>query len=161
MPAVFSQLINGLSWDFSSLVLKADLPTPITITRFNNFNYEQSLTPGVLRGNSAQKLGRTRGQYEASGSMSIYREEFDIVLALLGSMPPANQGWMEKSFDFSVSYGEMIGIPANDELQGIRIVRWAAQNAQGGDPTMIDVDFDIMKILLNGFPAVIDKGGVL
>jgi hypothetical protein len=161
MPAGFSQLINGHAWDFSSVTIRVNAPTPIILTLVASLNYEQSRTPGVLRGTSAKKLGRSRGQYDASGSMSIYREEFNILVQALAALPPVGQGFMEKAFEITVSYGEMTSAPSTDELQGVCIIRTNNQNQQGGDPLFVDVDLDIMDILLDGVPAVIDKGSAL
>jgi hypothetical protein len=158
MPAGISTLINGHRWDFASVTLRVNVPTPTILTLVASINYEDALTPTALRGTSAMKLGRTRGQYEANGSMSIYAEEFRVLMRALAAMPPAGGGFMEKSFEIGISYGEEFSVPANDELQGVRIVRVNNQNQQGGDPLYIDVDLDIMSVLRDGLPSVVDKG---
>lgn len=164
MTIGFQQLINGHAWDFSSLqVTVSTNAAPVIITRFHSLNYEHSLTPGILRGTSAHKLARTRGQYESSGSMSIYKEEYDILLAALATSPLPNPaaGYMEKPFTFVVSYGEFATVPSTDRIVGCRITRDSSQNQQGGDPLMVDLDFDIMKLYRNGQLAVRDRSGIV
>jgi len=163
MPVGFAQLINGHAWDFSSVTITVSTPAPVILTRIASINYEDSLTPSPLRGNSAHKLARSRGQYEASGSMSLYREEFDLLLIALtkAPFPTVTAGYMEKSFKVIVSYGEAASVPSTDELIGCRITRRSSQNQQGSDPIMVDVDLDIMKIRVNGASAVRDKSGIV
>lgn len=163
MTAGFQQLINGHAWDFSSVQITVSTPAPKFITRIASINYEQSLTPGQLRGNSAQVLALTRGQYEASGSMSLYREEYNLLIAALAlaPFPPPPAGYMQKSFEIIVNYGELDSIPSVDTLSGCRITRDSSQNQQGGDSLMVDLDFIIIRMLKNGLLPVADRGGII
>lgn len=60
-------LINGFLHDSSSCLFKIN-GKPVA---FLELNYEQKKEPGKIRGSGAQRRGKTRGDYEASGSMKL------------------------------------------------------------------------------------------
>jgi hypothetical protein len=162
MAAGFAQLINGLVYDFSSISIQVATPAPTFITRITSISWEQSLTPGVLRGNSAHKLGRSRGTYEASGSMTIYLEEWRLFRAALMLAPiPPLAGFMEKSFLCTVTAAEGTSLPMVDVLNGCRITNESRAYQNGGDALMVDLSFDIMRIVSDGQSAVRDKSGII
>lgn len=162
MTTSFAQLVNGLTFDFSSVSILVATPVPTFITRITAINWEQSLTPGIMRGNSAHKLGRSRGTYEASGSMTMYVEEWRVMRAALAAAPlPALGGFMEKSFAITITAAESTGLPMQDVLTGCRITKEGRQYQQGGDVLMVDLDFDIMKIRSDLQSAVRDKSGII
>lgn len=160
MPAALAQLINGVGFDFSSIKITLATPVPTFITRIASISYEHSLTPGVLRGTSSHKLARSRGTYEASGSMSIYLDEWRIMRRALVAAPPASGGFMEKPFQIVCSMAEALSPPSTDKLTGCRITRVGRQYQQGGEFLMIDIDFDVMKLVEGGDAAVRDKSGI-
>jgi hypothetical protein len=162
MSVGFAQLINGLVYDFSSISIQIATPVPTFITRISAIGWEQSLTPGVLRGASAHKLGRSRGTYESSGTMTIYLEEWRIFRAALAAAPiPPLAGFMEKSFMATVTHAEGTGLPMVDVLNGCRITNESRAYQNGGDALMVDLSFDIMRILSDGQSAVRDKSGII
>src|SRR5687768_17906868 len=76
MAQVIDQLINGHRFDWSSIRVTVLTPAPVICTLIGEVNYEFSRDFGVLRGTSSKKLGRTRGQFDANGSISFYIEEW-------------------------------------------------------------------------------------
>lgn len=161
MPADFKQLINGVPWDFSVVELTISTPSPQVISRISNINYTEGLTPGELRGTSPKLLGMSTGVYSGSGSLSIYREEFNTMLGHLKlcAIPRLNAGWMQKIFSFKIMYGDRDRPPAIDDIRGCRFTNRASNNSQGGDPLMVDLDFIFIDMLTNGQKAVTDRNG--
>ncbi len=149
MPVDFVQYINGHVKDFSSIAIRISTPAPIIFNRVTAINYEQSNTPGELRGTSALVLGRSRGQYSANASMTIYVDEYHLLLDALAKVkfPNPRAGYMEKPFDVMVSYAETDSRPVQDVLRACRIVRDSSQNSAGSDPSMIDVDLHVIELI--------------
>lgn len=150
MPQIIDQLINGHRYDFSSIEASVG---PRILTRFSSINYEHGVDEGVLRGTSPMPLGGTRGQYTASGSMTIYLEEWELLTSALLAMPSPG-GFMEKRFLITVTYAEASGPPIVDTLEGVRITRARRGHSVGGDPLSVDCDLSIMRIIENAKVAV-------
>src|SRR5262245_3632205 len=90
-------LINGRRYDFSSITLNA---AGTKLTGFTSIKYSHKLTPKKVMGTHPQPIGRTRGEYEAQGSLTLYRQEMDELRTQLGP------GYMEVIFDITVSYAD-------------------------------------------------------
>lgn len=157
MPNPIAQLINGMRYDFSSIELNI-LGIPFTLV--TEINYSDSLEPGTLRGTSPKKLGRTRGEYDAEGSITIYKADYNQLTTLL--LPLAlGGGFMEAPFLITVMYQEVRSEGLiTDTLRGCRIVSNDSSNSQGGDPSMMSIDLNIMEILWNGKRPVADNTGL-
>ena len=118
-------------------------------------------------GTSAQKLGRTRGQHEASGSFELYRPEFmDLQSALQGAQainnlslaPGVVPGLFEVNFGIQVTFSESaplgvagpLSMPTQtDSLVGCRIVKVDQSHSQGSDALTVKCDIDIMYVAYN------------
>jgi len=148
MP-IIDQLINGHRFDFSSIKLTVLTPAPQFFTQVTAINYEYSRDIGILRGIGSKKLGRTRGQFDASGSLTMYVEEWNRLKRALALSPlPLGGGFMEKSFNITVAYAEAPpAIGSLDTLEGCTITRVGRGFSQGADALMVDLDFDIMDIV--------------
>lgn len=160
-------LINGNYFDFSSILLSLNLGTKFT--GFKSINYTSEQAPGDVYGASAQKLGRTRGQHKASGSIEFYRPEwrqFQIALQGLGALgggslsavPGAFAGLFEVSFPIQVTYSERnplgivsaLALPTQtDSIIGARITKVDQSHSQGSDALTVKCDFDGMYIAYN------------
>lgn len=138
-------LINGLKWDYSSLEI--DVAGDIYVG-IKEIAWTETLEPGIVRGTSAQKLARTRGEHDAEGSMVMYYEDALELLNALGD------GYGEVSFDISVTYsGE--GVPTKKAaLLGCRITSKEITNSQGTDPSEMSFDLDIIQIEEDGLRMV-------
>lgn len=144
-PSLDTQLINGTTFDHSSL--EFTVKGALMIAKFSDISYEDSLTPGILRGADARKLGRTRGEYDASGSITIYKPDLLAWLAILGN------NYMEAVFDSTLNYGNEGGETFTDVLSGCRITSISDSSSSGGDPLMAEVSLDLMDIVRNGLSA--------
>jgi hypothetical protein len=162
MAQLIDQLVNGHRYAFTSIVATILTPMPRIVTQITAINYETSRDIGILRGTSAKKLGRTRGEFDFTGSMTLYKEEFDRLVTELKKAPfPPGAGFGEKVFQITVQYGEAPpSIPSLDTLVGATITRISQNNSQGPDALMVDLDLDYMDILYNGSSPVVDRGGI-
>lgn len=89
-------------------------------------------------------LGRTKGDLKAEGSLTTYLEEWKELLDALGD------GYMEKSFDITVSYAEDGRPTVTDKLRGCRIKKVEESHSQGTDGLTMKIDLHILWIEFGG-----------
>ena len=142
MTAPTYPIINGHAYGFSSI----ELSLGGTIKRgFKEITYSQKREVGKLRGNMNQVIARTRGTYDAEGSLTLYAHEFNDLVAAWGA------GWMEKVFTISVTYSEYGPLGTScDVLYACTIINVEEGGSEGTDPLEVKIDLDIMKIKKNG-----------
>lgn len=134
--------IKGLYYDFSSIEIAVGPGLQPNIT---DINYSQKLDPGTFRGTGAEIKGRTRGTYDADGSFTIYKEDYEAVkytLMLLSN----GEGYMVTSFPIIVCYREEERPPCVDLLVGCRITNEDHGMQTGNNPAVVKVNLSIMKI---------------
>lgn len=153
------QLINGTAYDFSTIKVMAG---PRVFSRISAINYEHGIEQSELRGTSSFVLARTNGQYSASGSMTIYKEDFDELIGIVMAMPVTpgasmyRSGWMQKQFPIVINYSDPTsGKVLTDTLQGVRITRHRDNHSVGTDALMSELDLSIMRVITNGKSAVL------
>ncbi len=134
--------VNGNAYDFSS--------TEITVRGrkilggIQNISYEHSLTPGELYGNNAQVIGTTRGKYMATASATFYKAQYQELLDILGD------GYGEARFPIVVMYGETGSPLIVDTLAGCRLKKDSDSGTEGGDASLVAVEFHVMMLYRNG-----------
>lgn len=152
--------INGKLYDYSSIeaspgisalgILNVALPL---FSNVSDISYSDGLDPGMFRGTSAVISGRTRGTYEAEGSFTQYKEDYQkfiSALALLGL-----GGYMEAEFDLVITYREAPpALIVVDTLLGCRIKHAEDSHSSGNDALVVKVDLSVFKIKRNGLEAV-------
>lgn len=112
---------------------------------FQSISYSDTLTPTKVRGTSAQPIGRTRGEYDAEGSLTLLKKDADELRAVLG------QGFMEKVFQITVAYAENAGDGVVvDRLIDCRIRGNSNDHSQGTDALTETLELDVMRIMWNG-----------
>ena len=134
-------LVSGVAHDYSCIEL--DLGGVI-YTGITEITYSQKLEPGAVMGTSAQKLARTRGSHSAEGSMTMNLQDSEEFIAALG------EGFMETSFNITVTFSDGVNSPHVHRLYGCRITSDDFSHAQGPDPTQNGFTLDIMRIERNG-----------
>lgn len=134
-------LINGRRLSFTSIDLRV---RGIAVTGVKEINYSDKLEPAKVMGTKAQALGRTLGPYECEGSLTLYKEDFNELIAQLGD------GYGAVAFDVVVHYAEEGLQTSTDEVCGCRIKNVEDSPSQGGDPLEVKIDLDPMYILRNG-----------
>ena len=161
MAGLLQTLVNGHAYDFSSIKLTSLVPgAPPLLERFVSISYEHSLTPGKLRGRGSKVLARTRGEYDASGAITIYLEDWQLLRGGLMTIPLPPGGFMEKSFLINVFYAEVGCLPVEDVLRGCRVTNVSKAYQRGTDPLMVDLTLDILEVIEGGSPAVVDGSNV-
>lgn len=145
-----AQLIQGHRYDFSSIEANFG---PLTFSNFQAVSYSDTLDPGEQFGQSSLKLGRTRGQYNASGSVTLLKEDVQTLLAALAVL--GQGGYMEASWDLSISYssGLVDPLPQTDTLLGCRIVEIGDDHSIGNEVLVNELSLNIMSILRGGLSA--------
>ncbi len=145
-----AQLINGHRYDFSSIEANAG---PLSFTNFQAVSYTDKLDPGSQRGQSSKKLGRTRGEYDADGSVTLLKEDTQTLisqLALLGQ-----GGYMEAVWDLNITYsgGLLDLLPQADMLIGCRIIEIGDDHSVGNDVLVNVISLDLMELTRGGLSA--------
>jgi hypothetical protein len=135
-------LINGIKYDWASA--EVDLNGTVFLG-IKELTWEESLEPGIGRGSgSAQKLFRTRGEHDSTGTLVMWTEDADELLTALGD------GYGEVPFDITTTYSNP-GVPTNTtKLLGCRITNKTGGGAQGTDPLEVSFDLDIIQVDENG-----------
>lgn len=134
-------LINGIYPDHASIEVKLKGTVSLGV---KEIQYDDSLEPGEVRGTHAQMLGRTRGEYKTSGSLTLFATEWEEFRRRLGS------GFMEAVFDVVVNYRPPGSPMATDTLVGCRIKKVEKSSSAGSDPIAVKLELHIMRINWNG-----------
>ena len=153
LPKLPDLEIGGHAWDLSSVEVAFG---ELIITRFTSLDYSESLSPSTLRGASSGKLGRTRGEYDSTGSFTLYKPDLQRLLVAL-SAKGGGAGYGEVPFDIKAVYGELATGTVTDVLEQVRITNLGDSHSTGGDALVVDVDIDIIQIDRNGL--VMSSGG--
>lgn len=160
MPALgIGRKINGKVYDYSSITMTINGQPYQGVTEIS---YSDTLEPGVLRGTTALMRGRTRGMYEAEGSFTIYKEDFEPVKQALIALGLG--GFGEAEFLITVSYAEVGSALITDTIEGCRIKHQENSHSAGNsDALTTKVDLSVFRIGWNGVYAVQDGvgGGVI
>ncbi len=146
--------VNGKRYSFSSVEAKFNDQRYIG---FKAVAYKSSLKPGIVRGTDPNKLGRTRGQGDHTGSFEMFKEEWETLKASLGD------GFMEVPFNIVVAYAEDGSPVATDALYGCRITDVDDTHSEGPDALTVKCELDIMDVDYNGVRAFkpIDTRGLI
>lgn len=145
-------LINGTRHEWSSIEIKLD---GITYVGVSSINYSDKLEPQKVRGTHPKPIGRTRGEYDAEGSIELYIAEAAVFRKALADKVGGN-GYKEVAFDIVVQYGESEFDTITDTVVGARIKTDAGGGAKGPDPLATKWDLDVMNILWNGIDSLIN-----
>jgi hypothetical protein len=135
-------LINGFLHEFASIEAKANGQI---ISGFKELSYSHKKEPAKQHGSSAQPIGRTRGQYDAEGSITMYKRFAQDLTNALGP------GYMDVAFTITVNYqpDDLQGI-ITDTLVGCLIKNDEDSHSEGTDALVTKYDLDIMYIKKGG-----------
>ena len=137
--------INGLRYDYSSAEINV---AGRVITGVKEVRYSHKLEPGKVRGTSAQINGRTRGQYEAEASITLYKQEAQELIAALGA------GYMEVAFEVVVHYADAGQPVTTDRIVGCRIKSQENSHQEGSDALSVKFDLDVIAVIENGVEPI-------
>ena len=134
-------VVNGFAYSWASVRFRFDGGEVVAI---KDITYSHKVDRAKLRGAGMRPLGRTRGEYEAEGSVTLFREGWDALRAKLGT------GYMERRFSISVSYAEAGQPVVTDELLDCVISSVENNPSQGTDALEVSLDLDIMQLREGG-----------
>lgn len=134
-------LINGAGFSYSSIELKIN---GLIFRGFKSINYELSRERGKVYGNSPDPLFKTVGKADYTCDAEIYVAEWYAFLAQLGA------GFGDVFFPILVSYAQAGFDTVQDSILGCTIDKISASQSEGTDPLVRKVEFNPLKILLNG-----------
>lgn len=136
-------LVNGVRYSFSSIKLTFNGKQ---VVGFKEISYKQTKEPSAVRGAHPQKLGRTQGELEEESSLTVYEEEWNELLDILGD------GYMDAVFDITVTYAtnELVTRVVTDKIFGAQIKGIDKSRSQGPDGLEVKLDLDVMEIHLDG-----------
>ena len=138
---LWQNIINGIKYDWSSVRIDIEGTENIGI---KELTWEETLEPGILRGTRSQKIGRTRGEHDSTGTLVMYTESWYDLLETLGD------GYGEVSFNVLVEFADTDQPTSTAELRGCRITSKSNGGSQGTEPAEVSLDIDIMLIKENG-----------
>jgi hypothetical protein len=147
--------VNGNRYDYSAVQVQID-GMPILGQEITAITYKHTLKPEGIYGSSPVKIGRTRGRYEADGTLEINKEAYGTLISLLAQDP--SLGYMEKSFTITVSYQDTGGPLITDTLIGCRLTEDEDSHKSGPEGLTVRCTLDIMTIERDGISPI---GGIL
>lgn len=148
MPLTFPK-INGHQFSHSSIEVTITNGNAVKVlSQFSEIKYSHSLEPGKVRGQNAEAFGRTRGEYDAEGSLTMIKKVYVDLIQALGD------GYLEKSFDITVMYNEENEDQVTDKLFGCRIKKPETSSSAGQDATNVSVDLDVMRLEEGGLTPI-------
>jgi hypothetical protein len=155
LDQLLGPLINGHRFDYSSVEINLG---GTIYTAVQEITYSHSLEPGYLRGTKPQKIGRTRGEYNAEASIKLYKADYHNLTQMLSLLNPI-VGYMEASFTITVIYQEIAssGQLITDVLSGCRMTKAENSHSQSSDALQVSVDLDVMQIVENLLIPVYDN----
>jgi hypothetical protein len=133
--------INSIRYDYSSVEININGQK---FTAVKAISYKHGLKPGAVRGTSAMKNGRTRGQYEPEASVTMYKADYDELINALGD------GYMEIAFGIVVSFADVGQPTSTTQIIGARIADEDTSMEEGSDAIVVKVDLDVMGVIPNG-----------
>lgn len=134
-------LINGVRHDYSSAEISLKGKKYVGI---KEIMYSNKLEAVDVYGAHAQKLGRTRGQLKPTASITMFKQEYQELIDDLGD------GYMEVSFDITVSYADTGSSTITDKIIGARFTSDDDSHSEGSDPLIVKCDLNIMYVDRNG-----------
>lgn len=147
MSAIPYPLVNGVRYDHSSLDVKL---AGISYLGVKSLDWNDGLEPGKGYGTAAQKLFRTRGQYDASGSLELWAAE-SINFEAAQIQANSGVGFYEIVFPIDVTYVTEGGQPPfTTNLVGVRIKKRSESSSASSEALSTKYDLDVMYIIRNG-----------
>lgn len=136
--------VNGVRTSYCSIEFGLDGIPAIGV---DSINYRDTHEIGKIRGSSASPIGRTRGNGDAEGDITIYQAEWNSIF-----LPKLTRGgafgYAELAWPVKIVYAELLSPDdtVTDRLEGVRLTAADIANAQGTDATKIKLTMNIMKI---------------
>lgn len=130
--------VNGISYGWGDIDLK--IPGLDIVIQEISYDDEQDMEESYGRGNKPRGYGK--GNYKASGKLSMHRDDYDD---LLDYCKAAGKPFYGVEFpSVVVSYGNPGGRTRIDELKRVVFVKRSHKAAQGDKTLSVDIDLMIV-----------------
>lgn len=150
MSEIRHPLINGKRHQHSSMEIQIGVRRFIDV---KSIDYEDELKPGKVRGTKVRVQGRTRGIYDATASMEVYRGESEELMA---ELTKGGQGFGEQEFDIVINIRSP-GMPlVTDEIIGCRVTKVSSSSSEDENGLADKFELDVMRIRRNGKDMVVE-----
>lgn len=124
---------------------------------FSEIAFSDTCEVAEARGASPIPMGRTTGEYKASGSFSIFLNALPVFQALLAANSPSGNSLYDAVFDIGVqvSMRSAPGQPASPQqqfqLQGCSATGLDTSSSAGNSVIMVKVNLYVSLIIWNGY----------
>jgi len=144
MSTIAYPLINGVRHSFSSIELK--IAGQIYVG-FKSINYSRKRSRTMVRGNSPDPLGKTRGTNEYTADCEIFLAEWNLLQSQLQNL---GAGYGDQFFNIVVTYTENGFDTVSDTIVACTLDTTDVSQSEGADPLVRKFELNPLKILFNG-----------
>ncbi|WP_417366892.1 hypothetical protein [Flavobacterium beibuense] len=106
-------------------------------------NYDDTETKENVYGGGKMPVGRSKGNYEATASLTLFKEELD---ALQGSLPPGKRIQDIAAFDIVVVYERENGTIQTDIIHNVEFTNNARDVSQGDGTIAVELELIVSHI---------------
>lgn len=141
--------VNGKNYDWGDVDVK--FPSLVLVVQEISYDDEQDMEESYGRGYKPRGFGK--GNYKASGKLSMLRDDYEDLLAFCKARGVSFYDLELPSI--VVSYADNGKAISTDELKKVRPIKRTHKAAQGDKSLSVDVDLMIVGgIITNGVQAV-------
>ena len=141
--------VNGKNYDWGDVAVK--FPGLVLVVQEISYDDEQDMEESYGRGYKPRGFGK--GNYKASGKLSMLRDDYEDLLAFCKARGVSFYDLELPSI--VVSYADNGKAISTDELKKVRPIKRTHKAAQGDKSLSVDVDLMIVGgIITNGVQAV-------
>ncbi|MFQ8761060.1 MAG: hypothetical protein ACLSAF_18100 [Intestinimonas sp.] len=141
--------VNGKNYDWGDVDVK--FPGLVLVVQEISYDDEQDMEESYGRGYKPRGFGK--GNYKASGKLSMLRDDYEDLLAFCKAKGVSFYDLELPSI--VVSYADNGKAISSDELKKVRPIKRTHKAAQGDKSLSVDVDLMIVGgIITNGVQAV-------
>lgn len=141
--------VNGKNYDWGDVDVK--FPGLVLVVQEISYDDEQDMEESYGRGYKPRGFGK--GNYKASGKLSMLRDDYEDLLAFCRAKGVSFYDLELPSI--VVSYADNGKAISTDELKKVRPIKRTHKAAQGDKSLSVDVDLMIVGgIITNGVQAV-------
>lgn len=141
--------VNGKNYDWGDVDVK--FPGLVLVVQEISYDDEQDMDESYGRGYKPRGFGK--GNYKASGKLSMLRDDYEDLLAFCKARGVSFYDLELPSI--VVSYADNGKAISTDELKKVRPIKRTHKAAQGDKSLSVDVDLMIVGgIITNGVQAV-------
>ena len=141
--------VNGKNYDWGDVDVK--FPGLVLVVQEISYDDEQDMEESYGRGYKPRGFGK--GNYKASGKLSMLRDDYEDLLAFCKARGVSLYDLELPSI--VVSYADNGKAISTDELKKVRPIKRTHKAAQGDKSLSVDVDLMIVGgIITNGVQAV-------